>query len=507
MVAIAASALSVAALVFIVFWIIKFLMAVKDYSRTCYLIRQFPHEPSHPIWGHLFDYPGPNEKGLQYQREMTAKYPRASSVWLGPSIPVIFVSHPDTVKLILKTSEPKAQRFYHLLEPWIGDGLLLSKGRKWGRNRRLLTPAFHFDILKPYLGIKNTAADVLLDNIGVHAEKDEYFEVFSVISKFALDVILKCAFSYDTDCQKIGNQNPYVQAVYALSEMAVQRYFQPWFHSDWLYFLTPMGRKFRENCRVVHKLANDVISKRKITLASTTVRKQEVKKNCLDFLDILLTARDENGEGLTFDEIKAEVDTFLFGGHGTTASAISWAMYSLAQHADIQATCQEEIDELFKGRETDDFLWEDLSHLPYLSMCIKEALRLHSPVPSILRELTQDTDIDGHIAPKGAIVNIVIYNIHHNPTVWQDSLEFRPERFTEENIKSRNPYAFIPFSAGPRNCIGQNFAMDEMKLVLAKILHRFTLVADPDHKVEKVESLVMKAKTGIQLKAIPRKQA
>ncbi|PVD31382.1 hypothetical protein C0Q70_06794 [Pomacea canaliculata] len=433
MVAIAASALSVAALVFIVFWIIKFLMAVKDYSRTCYLIRQFPHEPSHPIWGHLFDYPGPNEKGLQYQREMTAKYPRASSVWLGPSIP---------------------------------------------------------------------------DNIGVHAEKDEYFEVFSVISKFALDVILKCAFSYDTDCQKIGNQNPYVQAVYALSEMAVQRYFQPWFHSDWLYFLTPMGRKFRENCRVVHKLANDVISKRKITLASTTVRKQEVKKNCLDFLDILLTARDENGEGLTFDEIKAEVDTFLFGaGHGTTASAISWAMYSLAQHADIQATCQEEIDELFKGRETDDFLWEDLSHLPYLSMCIKEALRLHSPVPSILRELTQDTDIDGHIAPKGAIVNIVIYNIHHNPTVWQDSLEFRPERFTEENIKSRNPYAFIPFSAGPRNCIGQNFAMDEMKLVLAKILHRFTLVADPDHKVEKVESLVMKAKTGIQLKAIPRKQA
>ncbi|PVD31377.1 hypothetical protein C0Q70_06789 [Pomacea canaliculata] len=404
MVAIAASALSVAALVFIVFCIIKFLMAVKDYSRTCYLIRQFPHEPSHPIWGHLFDHPGPNEKGLQYQREMTAKYPRVGSMW---------------------------------------------------------------------------------HNIGVHAEKDEYFEVFSVISKFTLDVILKCAFSYDTDCQKVGNQNPYVQAVYALSEMAVQRYFQPWFHSDWLYFLTPMGRKFRENCRVVHNVANDVISKRKITLANTPVRKQEVKKNCLDFLDILLTARDENGEGLTFDEIRAEVDTFLFEGHDTTASAISWAMYSLAQHADIQATCQEEIDELFKGRETDDFLWEDLSHLPYLSMCIKEALRLHSPVPSIQRELTQDTDIDGYIAPKGAIVNIVIYNIHHNPTVWQDSLEFRPERFTEENIKSRNPYAFIPFSAGPRNCIGQNFAMDEIKLVLAKTLHRFTLVADPDHKVEK----------------------
>ncbi|PVD31381.1 hypothetical protein C0Q70_06793 [Pomacea canaliculata] len=182
-------------------------------------------------------------------------------------------------------------------------------------------------------------------------------------------------------------------------------------------------------------------------------------------------------------------------------------MYSLAQHPDIQATCHEEIDELLRFRETDDILWEDLSHLPYLSMCIKEALRLHSPVPFIQRQLTQDTDLDGFLAPKGMLVNIIVYNIHHNPTVWEDSLEFRPERFTEENINARSPYAFIPFSAGPRNCIGQNFAMDEMKLVLAKMLYRFTLVLDPGHKVEKLESLVMKAKTGIQMKVIPRKPA
>nr|KAG5713251.1 hypothetical protein BaRGS_007778 [Batillaria attramentaria] len=130
-------------------------------------------------------------------------------------------------------------------------------------------------------------------------------------------------------------------------------------------------------------------------------------------------------------------------------------------------------------------------------------MRLHTPVPFIQRELTQDTEIDGNVAPAGTVVTILIYNLHHNPTVWEDSMEFRPERFSEENNNTRHPYAFVPFSAGPRNCIGQNFAMHEMKIIMAKMLYRFTLVLDPNHKVEKFESVVMKTKTGIRMKAVP----
>ncbi|KAK7506000.1 hypothetical protein BaRGS_00002722 [Batillaria attramentaria] len=486
MVTIAAAVASVGLVGAVVFCLIKALFAVVEFRKMSHLIKQFPHEPPHFLFGNLLAYPGPNDEGLKFQREMTGKFPRTQSAWSGPFFPMVFVSHPDTVRIILKTSEPKCYRIYHLVEPWIGDGLLLSKGQKWARNRRLLTPAFHFDILRPYLNIKNKAADVFMEKLTRYAERAEYFEVFNDVSMFTLDVILKCAFSYDTDCQQLGEQHPYVKAVFAMSEMAVKRFFQPWFHDDWLYFLTPTGRHFRKCCNQVHEVAEEVIAKRQQVLANSKSVLEEAKnkRRCLDFLDILLTAKDENGKGLTPSEIRDEVDTFLFEGHDTTASAISWAMFSLAEHPDIQAACQAEIDELMAGRQSDDILWDDLSKLPYLTMCIKEALRLHSPVPFIQRELTQDTDIDGHIAPAGT--------------------EFRPERFSEENSNSRHPYAFIPFSAGPRNCIGQNFAMHEIKTVLAKMLHRFTLVLDPNHKVERFESVVMKTKTGIRMKAVPR---
>ncbi|XP_076453382.1 ultra-long-chain fatty acid omega-hydroxylase-like [Babylonia areolata] len=510
MVAVLGAVISVAVVVALSFIVIKFVMAVRDFRKLCYAFRQFPHKKGNFIWGNLFEYPGPDDRGLKFQRDMTTEFPRVLTAWMGPSFPMLIVNHPETVRIILRTSEPKAHRIYHLLEPWIGDGLLLSKGQKWGRNRRLLTPAFHFDILKPYLAIKNKAADILLEKFQGCHDRGEYFEVFNDISMFTLDVILKCAFSYDTDCQRLGYQHPYVKAVFALSEMAVKRFFQPWFHSDWLYFLTPTGRRFLKCCRQVHAVAEEVIQKRKEALAKGSqpaAEEQSRRRRCLDFLDILLTARDENNEGLRPDEIRAEVDTFLFEGHDTTASAIAWAMYSLAEHPDIQTRCQREVDELLDGRETDDVLWEDFNRMPYLTMCLKEAMRLHTPVPFIQRQLTQDTLIDGHTAPAGTIVNIVIYNIHHNPVVWEESMEYRPERFTEENCNARNPYAFIPFSAGPRNCIGQTFAMHEIKLVMAKMLRRYTLELDPNHKVEKFESVVMKTKTGIRMKATPRQPA
>ncbi|KAK7506002.1 hypothetical protein BaRGS_00002724, partial [Batillaria attramentaria] len=344
-------------------------------------------------------------------------------------------------------------------------------GQKWEHNRRLLAPAFHFDILRPYLSIKNKAADVLLGKLDRYARRCEYFEVFGIVRMFTLDVILKCAFSYETGCQQLGEQHPYIRAVVALSEMAVKRFFQPWLYSDWLYFLTPSGRQFLKHCQKVHAVAEEVIAKRREALRLDSEDAKH-KQRYLDFLDILLTARDENGEGLTPSEIRDEVDTFLLAGHDTTTSAISWAMFSLAEHPEIQATCQAEVDELLAGRQTDYIVWEDLSNLPYLTMCIKETLRMYSPLTYIQRELTRDTEIDGHTVPAGCIVNIGIYDVHHNPTVWDHSMEFHPERFREENISARSPFAFIPFSAGPRNCMGQNFAMNEIKLVLARMLHK-----------------------------------
>ncbi|XP_055959337.1 ultra-long-chain fatty acid omega-hydroxylase-like [Patella vulgata] len=218
-------------------------------------------------------------------------------------------------------------------------------------------------------------------------------------------------------------------------------------------------------------------------------------------------AMDENGLGLTDQEIRAEVDTFLFKGHDTTASALSWTIFSLAQHPKIQSQVQIEIDELLSGRMTDDLMASDLNELPYLTMCIKESLHLHSIISFITRHTEQDCKVLDKTIPNDTMTTILIYGLHHNPSIWEDSLEFRPERFSPENIDKINPFAYIPFSAGPRNCIGQNFAMHEIKVLLVKILNRFHLELDPNHDVKKFAGIVTRAENGIRMKAklrIPR---
>ncbi|KAK2151982.1 hypothetical protein LSH36_343g00001 [Paralvinella palmiformis] len=224
-----------------------------------------------------------------------------------------------------------------------------------------------------------------------------------------------------------------------------------------------------------------------------------LKKRCMDFLDILLTAKDEDGKGLTFSEVRDEVDTFLFEGHDTTASALAWTVYSLAGHPEYQKKCQMEIDEILNGRETDEITWDDLPKLTYLTQCLKEAMRLHCPVPFISRLLTKEMTIDGKTLPKNSIVDIQLYNMHHNPQIWKNNMVYDPSRFDPDKIENMDSFAFVPFSAGPRNCIGQNFAMHEMKTILARIFRMFDVSLDPNYKVEKRVAIVMKTSNGIRV--------
>ncbi|ELU04870.1 hypothetical protein CAPTEDRAFT_181976 [Capitella teleta] len=437
---------------------------------------------------------------------MTAKYPRSVGSWLGCLYPLVITRHPENAALLLKSSEPKPMSFgvYRYGLPWIGDGLLLSSGRKWARNRRLLTPAFHFDILKPYTKVNNEAGAIIVDKIGKAADKGVNFEVFSNVSLCTFDVILRCAMSYEDDVQIKGESHPYVQAVTELGDMWVQRALSPWLHFDFIYHLTAVGRRFKQNCEFVHSISENIIHSRRTIIADQGV--EAVRKGrYLDFLDILLTAKDEDGQGLTDQEIRDEVDTFLFEGHDTTASSISWALYSFAENPDAQKKAQDEIDAVLEGRDSDFIEWDDIPKLKYLTMCIKESMRLHCPVPFIERELTKELTIDGVTLPKGSVVDIQIYNLHHNPTVWEEPMEFRPDRFLPENIDKKDSFAFVPFSAGPRNCIGQNFAMHEQKVILARILRKFHLSLDPNVKIEKKVSVVMKTQNGMPLKVEHRR--
>ncbi|NWR82111.1 CP4FN protein, partial [Centropus unirufus] len=143
---------------------------------------------------------------------------------------------------------------------------------------------------------------------------------------------------------------------------------------------------------------------------------------------------------------------------------------------------------------------EDLSHLPFTTLCIKESLRLHPPVTAVSRRCTQDvTTRDGLVIPKGIICLMSIYGTHHNPNIWPEPQVYNPLRFTMENHQGRSPLAFIPFSAGPRNCIGQSFAMAELKVVVALTLARFSIRVDPTRPPRRKPELILRAEAGLWL--------
>ncbi|XP_070206876.1 ultra-long-chain fatty acid omega-hydroxylase-like isoform X2 [Littorina saxatilis] len=497
--------------------------AIQNFRSYAKLFNDCPGETEfHWLYGSLHKFPGPNEAGIKYDTDMMVKRPRFSRVWAGPFVPVLLLYHPDLVRILLKSSAPKPRggfiaSVYEMGLGWLGEGLLISNGARWARSRRLLTPAFHFDILKPYIHIKNQAANILLDKLQQISEEKKSFDVFQHVSLCLFDILLQCAFAHNSNCQTSGEKDKYVQNVGHLIAMWVERALKPWMHNDFLYKWMPHGRRWYKICDFVHSVSEELISKRRKVLEASQVDEkstesknpdkelEEPEKKCMmSFVDILLTAKDEDGKGMTPTEIRNEADTFLFEGFDTTTSALSWTLYSMARWPQHQKKVQEEVDAVLKGRSSDDILWEDLSCFPYTTACIKEAMRNFSTVPFIERETKEDVMIDGHNIPTGTFVAIQLWCLHHNPQVWDRPHDYIPERFLGDNALKMDPFQFVPFSAGPRNCIGQNFAMHELKIMVAKICHRFSLSLDPNHEVLRAPFATFKAEKDIKMFATPR---
>uniref|UniRef100_B8JK07 Cytochrome P450, family 4, subfamily f, polypeptide 13 n=1 Tax=Mus musculus TaxID=10090 RepID=B8JK07_MOUSE len=328
-------------------------------------------------------------------------------------------------------------------------------------------------------------------------------DMFEHISLMTLDSLQKCIFSVDSNCQE--SDSKYIAAILELSSLVVKRHRQPFLYLDLLYYLTADGRRFRKACDLVHNFTDAVIKERRSTLNTQGVEflKAKAKTKTLDFIDVLLMAEDEHGKGLSNEDIRAEADTFMFGGHDTTTSALSWILYNLARHPEYQERCRQEVQELLRDRDSEEIEWDDLAQLPFLTMCIKESLRLHPPVLLISRCCTQDVLLpDGRAIPKGNICVISIFGVHHNPSVWPDPEVYNPFRFDPENPQKRSPLAFIPFSAGTRNCIGQTFAMSEIKVALALTLLRFRILPD-DKEPRRKPELILRAEGGLWLRVEP----
>ncbi|XP_078593024.1 cytochrome P450 4B1-like [Branchiostoma floridae x Branchiostoma japonicum] len=475
---------------------------VRSLRNMWALEKVFPVPPgAHWLLGHLvllrqsdrFKYERMSEWFRQYQQGYIFKHSAAMGR--------LVVTHPDDVRAVLRRTDQKLEIFYGILRPFLGDGLLLSSGPKWFRNRRLLTPGFHFEILKPYVKLFSESTNAMLNN-WKELKPGSSIDVFHQMSLMTLDSMLKCTLSQNTNCQT-RQTNDYLSSIHELAELTVQRAKSiVYLLSDFVYGLSPSGRRYKAACNIVHKHSEEIIRQRKDALKEQSAG--DSAKKYLDFLDILLRAKDEDGNGLTDAEIRDEVDTLMFEGHDTTASGLAWTLYCLARHPGHQEKCRLEAQEVLQGRT--EVTWEDLPSMKYITLCVKESLRLYPAVPEILRDVeTSLTFSDGRTLPEGPHVYINLRLLHRNPHIWEKPEEYDPLRFSPENFKGRHAYAFVPFSAGPRNCIGQHFTMNELKTAVALILQRFSLTPDdtlPEPVV--LDRMVLRADSpGLYLRITP----
>ncbi|XP_028367307.1 cytochrome P450 4A6 [Phyllostomus discolor] len=478
--------------------VLLLLKAAQLYLRRQWLLKalqQFPCPPPHWLFGHQQEFQ--NDQELQQLKKRVEKFPCACPRWMWGSKATFLVYDPDYMKVILGRSDPKTQDVYRFLAPWIGCGLLLLNGQTWFQHRRMLTPAFHYDILKPYVTIMVDSVRLMLDKWEELISQDSHLEIFEHVSLMTLDTIMKCAFSQQGSIQTDRNSRSYLQAIGDMKNLFYSRVRSFFYQNNIIYGLTPEGRRNHWACQLAHQHTDQVIELRKAHLQEEGEMEEVKRKRHLDFLDILLFARMENGSCLPDKDIRAEVDTFMFEGHDTTASGISWILYSLAAHPEHQHRCRKEIQSLL-GHDA-SITWDQLDQMPYTTMCIKEALRLYPPVPFVGRELSKPiTFPDGRSLPRGIKLSLSFYGLHHNPKVWPNPEVFDPSRFAPGS--DLHSHAFLPFSGGSRNCIGKNFAMKEMKVAVALTLLRFELAVDPFRVPIPVPKVVLCSNNGIHLK-------
>ncbi|GAB6024682.1 hypothetical protein CHUAL_009816 [Chamberlinius hualienensis] len=397
-------------------------------------------------------------------------------VWWG-SDPRIFITKASAAEEVLSNNKilDKGAR-YDALIPWLGKGLLISGGAKWKSRRRLLTPAFHFGILEKFFLTMNEHAILFVDKLNKLSDEKATFDFYPLSTNCTLGVICETAMGVRLSSSE---NRKYINAVCALAEIIVYRNQRPWLIPDFVFKLTKMGDNYKKHLKVVHDFTTKVIQMRKKEYVENKKNKGDIEKDGefgikrrIALLDLLIEKNVETGE-IDDEGIQEEVDTFMFEGHDTTASALSWVIYNIGRFPEIQRKIQLELDAVLGKLPVDSFSISQLNELKYLECVIKESMRLFPPVPFYSRQTKEDTSIAGYPIPAGCGLVMICSQIHVDPDYYIDPSAFNPDRFLSMNSSGRHPFSFVPFSAGPRNCIGQRFAMTELKTVTAHVLHHF----------------------------------
>nr|O16805.1 RecName: Full=Cytochrome P450 4d1; AltName: Full=CYPIVD1 [Drosophila simulans]AAB71168.1 cytochrome P450 [Drosophila simulans] len=487
------------------------------FKRLIDLISYMPGPPVLPLVGHGHHFIGkPPHEMVKKIFEFMETYSKDQvlKVWLGPELNVL-MGNPKDVEVVLGTLRfnDKAGE-YKALEPWLKEGLLVSRGRKWHKRRKIITPAFHFKILDQFVDVFEKGSRDLLRNMEQDRLKhgDSGFSLYDWINLCTMDTICETAMGVSINAQSNADSE-YVQAVKTISMVLHKRMFNILYRFDLTYMLTPLARAEKKALNVLHQFTEKIIVQRREELIREGSSQESSKddadvgaKRKMAFLDILLQSTVDE-RPLSNLDIREEVDTFMFEGHDTTSSALMFFFYNIATHPEAQKKCFEEIRSVVGNDKSTPVSYELLNQLHYVDLCVKETLRMYPSVPLLGRKVLEDCEINGKLIPAGTNIGISPLYLGRREELFSEPNSFKPERFDVVTTAEKlNPYAYIPFSAGPRNCIGQKFAMLEIKAIVANVLRHYEVdfVGDSSEPPVLIAELILRTKDPLMFKVRER---
>ena len=395
-------------------------------------------------------------------------------------VPICQVTHPDGIEQILvrNASNFYKSKDYGALKFILGNGLLTNEATSWQAQRQLIQPAFRHESISAFAQIMSSSAAAFL----ARWKDDEVRDVHADMAEITLDVVARSLFgaNLSQDARSVGTEVAAVMARF-LQQAA-------------LAFVLPDGTPLPKGPRLLR-------SKRQLDrkISAIIYERRTSPTPASDLLQILLSAQDEYGTRMSDEQLRDEIMTLFLAGHETTANALAWTWYLLAQNPAVEHALTSELNAVLGGAPP---TLAKLPHLPYTEMVVKESMRLYPPAWGIGRRALQDFELDGYRIPAGTNVFLLQWLTHRDARFYPEPERFYPERWRDDPIRcGRIPrFAYFPFGGGPRVCIGAGFAMMEVTLLLATIAQSFRLSLLPDTRVTPFFSITLRPKYGLKMR-------
>ncbi|XP_037512379.1 cytochrome P450 3A7 [Rhipicephalus sanguineus] len=462
----------------------SFLLVVFSASLSWFLRRKrkLGHFRRHGIpgpepdffWGNYLQL---KEDRIEVMERWIAEYGKVFGYYSG-EMPFIVVSDPDMIKQCLVKEFPTFHDrapFVLSVEPFTSCMLQLT-GSEWKRVRSVLNPTFSSVKMRQMAPIVHSCVDTMMEVLDERCRTQQTVDMFKVAQGYSLDVITKCAFAWQVDCQKNPN-DPLLLGVRKLFEEAESAAVCNAIRFPLLRVVLTSLYRLSDYYKVMQRMIDNL---RQVI----ELRRREPKVCATDMLQLMLEAQAgaEVNQSISRDvrliedrHVVGNAFIFLAAGFETTATSLGFLMYLLATHPDEQERLHEEIETAFGSDR--ELSYEGVQQLKRLDMVVHEALRIYPPVVLFIsRRCDKDTTIMGQFFPAGVNIMIPTWHLHHDPTLWPEPSHFRPERFDPDGSGGQHAAAFLPFGLGPRVCIGKRFALLELKMAACRVLREYHLL-------------------------------